>query len=367
MNREKTIIRAGILGIIVNIVLVIFKAIVGILANSIAIVLDALNNFSDALSSIITIIGTKLASKKPDKKHPFGHGRIEYFASVIIAILVLLAGITALKESIEKTIKPVHANYSIYSIIIISVAVIVKFVFGKHIKKIGESVNSKSLIAAGIDSIFDSVLSLSTLIAALISIIWNISLEGPLGIVLSIIIIKSSIDILKETIDDMIGVRIDSDLSIKLKDFINSFDNVYGTYDLNLNNYGPNTIIGSAHIEVPDNMLAKEIHMLTKEISYRVFDKFGIILTIGIYASNDSDKESKKIKEELEKTVKLYPNVLQIHGFYLDKKTNTIYFDLVIDFEEENSTKLRQRIVRDLKEKYPKYKYIVVIDADLSD
>lgn len=367
MNRDKIIIKTGILGIVVNIILVIFKATVGLIANSIAIILDAVNNLSDALSSIIAIIGTKLAAKKPDKKHPLGHGRIEYFASVIIAFIVLIAGVTALKESIEKTIHPVHAKYTIYSIIIVAVAVVVKFLFGRYVKKVGSSVNSKSLIAAGVDSMFDSVLSLSTLIAAIISILFSISLEGPLGIILSIIIIKSSIEILKETIDDMIGVRTDAELAKNLRKVINSFDSVYGTYDLNLNNYGPNKVIGSAHIEVPDNMTAKEIHKLTKNISYKVFEKFGIILTLGIYASNTSNKEGKAIKKELENIVKRHKHILQVHGFYFDKKEKSVYFDIIVDFEEENPNDLRDEIVNELKKKYNSYEYIVVLDADLSD
>ena len=366
MNREKTMIRAGILGIVVNVTLSTFKLIIGIIANSIAIILDAVNNISDTLSSIITIIGTKLAAKKPDKEHPFGHGRIEYITSTIIAIIVFIAGIMALKESIEKTIQPVQANYTKYSLIIIIVAIIVKIIYGNYIKKLGQSINSKGLIATGIDSIYDSVLTLSTLITAIISLTTHIYLEGPIGILISLFILKSSFDIIKDTIDDIIGTRIDSKLSKDIKKFINNFEEVNGTYDLNLANYGPNTLIGSAHIEISDKMTAKEIHKLTKEIAYKVFEKFGIILTVGIYA-NSNDKESKAIKKELSHLIKEYPSILQIHGFYLDKTTNTVYFDLVIDFNEENPTKLRKEIVRKLGKKYPKYKYIVVIDADLSD
>ena len=215
MERQKTIIKTSILGIIVNLILVAFKAIIGILVNSIAIILDAVNNSGDAMSSIITIIRTKLSGKAPDKKHPYGHGRIEYFAAVIIAIILVIAGVTAFKESFEKIINPIHANYSIASLIIIIVAIIVKFVYGRYVKKIGKEINSQSLIAAGTDAFMDSILSLTTLIAALISLIWNISLEGYLGVIISIIIIKSSIEILKETIDSMIGERADPELSKK--------------------------------------------------------------------------------------------------------------------------------------------------------
>ena len=184
MERNKTIIKTSIQGIIVNVILVIFKAEIGLIVNSIAIILDAVNNLSDALSSIITIIGTKLSSKRPDKKHPYGYGRIEYFSSVIIAVIVLVAGLTSLKESIEKIIHPEPAAYSVISLVIVIVAVFVKFFFGRYVKKQGEKLNSGSLVASGTDAISDSILSLSTFVAAIISMSFHISLEGYLGVII---------------------------------------------------------------------------------------------------------------------------------------------------------------------------------------
>ncbi|MBR1413895.1 MAG: cation transporter [Bacilli bacterium] len=367
MDREKIIINTSIKGIVVNIILVTFKAIVGFLANSIAIILDAVNNLSDALSSIITIIGTKLASKKPDKKHPYGHGRIEYFSSIIIAIIVLFAGGTALKESVVKIIHPEDTNYSYVSLFIVFVAIFVKLFFGKYVEKTGKKVNSGSLIASGKDAIFDSVLSLSTFITAIISLIFHISLEGIVGVVIALFIIKSSIEILKETVNDLIGIRIDSELSKKVKESINTFDVVAGTYDLNINTYGPNRMIGSCHIEIPDNLTASDIHKLTNQISYKIYQEYGIILTVGVYASNTSDKISKSIKDELFRLASKYKHILQIHGFYVDKENDTVYFDIVMDFEEENPLIIRDEIINILQKKYPKYTYLGVIDADLSD
>ena len=211
MDRDKKIIKVSIFGIIVNIILVIFKAVIGLIVNSIAIILDAVNNLSDALSSIITIIGTKLSSNRPDKKHPYGYGRIEYFSSVIIAVIVLVAGLTSLKESIEKIIHPEPAAYSVISLVIVIVAVFVKFFFGRYVKKQGEKLNSGSLVASGTDAISDSILSLSTFVAAIISMSFHISLEGYLGVIISLFILKSAYEILKETVNDMIGVRADSE------------------------------------------------------------------------------------------------------------------------------------------------------------
>ena len=367
MDRDKAIIKTSIKGIIVNIILVAFKATIGLIVNSIAIILDAINNLSDALSSIITIIGTKLASKKPDKKHPYGHGRIEYLASVLIAVIVLIAGLTAFKESVQKIINPEEANYTIVSLVIVAVAVIVKFIFGRYVKKVGINVNSQSLIASGADAIFDSVLSFSTLIAGIISIIWHISLEGILGAVISIFIIKSSIDILKETLNDIIGTRVENSFTNKIKEKINSFDKVEGCYDLILNNYGPNKIIGSVHIQVPDNLTARDIHALTNNISRTIYMEFGIILTIGIYASNTSDEQSRNIKEKLEQTINQYPEVLQMHGFYVDTENKSVLFDLIIDFECDNISETKQKIIESLRTEYPEYEFNINIDADFSD
>ena len=365
MDRKKIIIKTSILGIIVNLVLVAFKAIIGFLVNSIAIILDAVNNLTDALSSVITIIGTKLANKQPDKKHPYGHGRIEYFTSVIIAAIVLFAGASAIKESFLKIIDPGETDYSLVSMLIIAVAVVVKFVFGRYVKNTGKKVNSQSLVASGQDAFMDAVLSFTTLIAAIINYVWHLSLEGYLGVIIGLFIIKSSIEILREAVDSILGVRADGELSKKLKEKINSFQDVQGTYDLNLHNYGPSSIIASAHIQVRNDMTAEEIHILTRKIEYLIYGEFGIALTLGIYAANDSG-EYGEIKRELGKILKDYKNVLQVHGFYVDKKDN-VYFDLIIDFEENNREQIKNEIVNKLKQRYPKYNYNVIIDSDITD
>ena len=268
MDRKKTIVKTSVLGIVVNLILVVFKGAIGFLVNSIAIILDAVNNLTDALSSVITIIGTKLANKQPDKKHPYGHGRIEYFTSVIIAVIIMVAGIGAIKESIEKILSPDKIDYSIISLVIVAVAVVVKFVLGRHVKNVGKKVNSQSLVASGQDAFMDAVISFSTLVAAVINYIWHIGLEGYLGVIIGLFILKASIDILKEAVHSILGVRADSELSQNLKKRILTFKEVQGVYDLNLHNYGPSSVIASAHIQVRNDMTAEEIHILTREIEY---------------------------------------------------------------------------------------------------
>lgn len=365
MDRKRIIIKTSIIGIFVNLILVVFKAAIGILVNSIAIVLDAVNNLTDVLSSLVTIIGAKLANKAPDKKHPYGHGRIEYFSSVIIAVIILFAGVVAIKESIEKIVKPETTNYSTVSLIIIAVAVIVKFVLSKFVKANGKKANSQSLIASGEDAFMDSILSFSTLVTAIINYIWNIGLEGYLGVIIGLFIAKAAIEILGEAVNSILGVRADGELSKTLKKKILEFNEVQGVYDLNLHNYGPTSIVASAHIQVRNDMTAEEIHILTREIEYKIYEEFGITLTIGIYAANDKG-EYGEIKKALGKIIKEYPHILQLHGFYVDKENN-VYFDLIIDFEAEDKEKLKSEIVEKIKEKYPNYNYNVIIDSDITD
>lgn len=365
MERNKKIIKTSVIGIIANVVLVVFKMIVGLLANSIAIVLDAVNNLTDVLSASVTIIGTKLAHKKPDKEHPYGHGRIEYFTSVIIGAIILGAGVAAIKESFVKIITPDNTEYSFISLIIVAVAIFVKLFLSSYYKEVGNKVKSQSLVASGQDAFNDAVLGFTTLISGILNFIWHINIEGYLGVLIGIFILKASYEILKDSINLILGVRADGELSKKLKESINKFPEVQGTYDLNLHNYGPSNIIASAHIQVRNDMTAEEIHILTREIEYAIYAEFSIVLTLGIYAANDKG-EYGEIKKELNNIIKNYKEILQVHGFYVDTKNN-IFFDLIFDFKTENREKIKNEIVQKVKEKYPKYNCNVIIDLDVTD
>ncbi|MDR0912756.1 MAG: cation diffusion facilitator family transporter [Methanobrevibacter sp.] len=365
-DRQGKIIQTSIIGIIVNLILVVFKAIIGILVNSIAITLDAVNNLTDALSSIITIIGAKLAGRAPDKNHPYGYGRIEYFSGVIIAVIVLIAGLTALWESFPKIFHPVVASYTTISLVIVAVAVVVKIFLGKYVKNVGLKINSPSLVASGSDALFDSILSLSTLIAAIISIFWHISLEGILGVIISLVIIKASIDMLSDTVNSMMGVRVDHELARKLKDRINSFDLVHGAYDLILHNYGPEEMMGSVHVEVDDNLTAKDIHTLSRDITQTIYKEFGILLSIGVYATNTDNQEHTHIKQDLMNIISDYPEVLQVHGFYIYPDVDVVTFDIIIDFKADRD-KVITAILGKIKTLYPEYKFYPIFDADFSD
>ena len=368
MEREKIIIRTSIKGIIANVFLAVFKAIIGVISNSIAIVLDAVNNLSDALSSVITIVGTKLAGKAPDKEHPYGHGRIEYLSAMIISIIVLYAGFTSFIESAKKIISPEKPDYTMISIGIIIVAVIVKIVLGLYVKKTGEKVNSESLIDSGKDALMDAVISFSTVVAAVIFLTLHISLEAWLGLIISVIIIKSGVGMLKSTLNQILGKRVDRDLTLGIKNTVNSYKNVYGAFDLILNDYGPDTYLGSIHIEVPDTMTADEIDELTRRISKDVFEKHSVIMTaIGIYSINTQNEEIIKIREKISKIVHSFETVIQMHGFYINEKEKTINFDVIIDFADKQREDTFKSINEKIQKEFPDYKLNITLDYDISD
>lgn len=364
MKREAEIVKVSIYGILVNLILVGFKATVGLIAGSISIVLDAVNNLTDAMSSIVTIVGVKLSQKKPDRKHPFGYGRIEYFSALIVAMIVLAAGLVAFKESIEKIIMPEEADYSVVSLVIVGVAVFVKFFFGRYVKKKGEKLNSGSLRASGIDAISDAALSLSVLVGALISFFWHVNLDGYIGVLISVVIVKTAIGIMIDAANDLIGTRDEDNLSQKIRKTIAGMDEVQGVYDLTLHNYGPNKKIASAHIQVADEMKTREIHRLSRRIEVKIFEKYGVILTLGVYAANNSGI-AKKMRESVVEILKNYPTVKQMHGFYLDEEYNLVTFDLIFDFAEKDVESKAEEIRKKFKKLYPKYNVFVVLDTDL--
>ncbi|MBP3723136.1 MAG: cation transporter [Selenomonadaceae bacterium] len=367
-SREKIIVNASVVGIVANVLLAAFKAAVGLMANSIAIVLDAVNNISDAASSIITIVGAKLAAKEPNKEHPFGYGRIEYMSAVIISVIVLYAGLTSLTESAKQIFNPETPSYDATALIIVAVAVVIKIFLGRYVKSVGEKVNSDALINSGEDAKLDSVISASTLVAAVIFLTFNIAVEAYLGVIISLVIIKAGIDMLKETLSKILGERNDIELDKKIKETVTSFTGVRGAYDLVLNNYGPDTWRGSVHIEVPDTYGADKLDKMLREIMVEVFKKHRVLLTaIGVYSFNTKDEEVKIIEEKVRKIVFSYPYVRQIHGFYLTKETKNIRFDLVISFDAKSRNEAFKEAVEKVKEEFPDYEISAVMDTDFAE
>ena len=367
-SRDSIIIRTSVIGILANIALAAFKAVVGLSSNSIAIVMDAVNNLSDAASSVITIVGTKLAGREPDKKHPFGYGRIEYLSATIISLLVLYAGITAFTESVKKIIHPDTPDYGAAALIIVAAAVVVKLLLGRYVKGIGEKVNSDSLKGSGEDATLDSVISASTLVAAAIYLFFHISLEAWLGAIIAVVIIKSGVEMLRDTLSKILGERVDAQLAAEMKATIRENPEVRGAYDLILHDYGPDLYNGSGHIEVPDTMTADELDRLNRKITREVYDKHGVALTaISVYSYNTKDPEAAEVRNRVSKIVTADPYVREMHGFYMDKIEKRMRFDVVVSFDAEDRNKVYREVCEKVQREFPDYKLLIAMDADFSE
>ena len=367
ISRDAVIVRTSVVGIVTNVFLAAFKAVIGIASNSIAVILDAVNNLSDALSSIITIVGTKLAGMLPDKKHPLGYGRIEYLSAMIVSGIVLYAGITSAVASVKKIFRPEKPDYSTVSLVIIAVAVVVKLILGRYVKAQGKKVNSGSLIASGADASFDAVLSSSVLASALIYLASGVSLEAWVGAVISVAIVRSGIGMMKETLDDILGTRADQETTRRIKEILRGIPGVRGAYDLLISDYGPGKNFASVHLELPDTMTVEELDRLTRRAEAKVYKETGVVLAgVGVYSYNTGNDEASRIRDDVIARVTAHEWALQLHGFYLDVERKEMRFDVVMSFSVQPKEGLAI-LRKEIREAYPGYTVRISPDVDLSD
>ena len=367
-EREKGIVRAGILGIAANILLAVFKLIAGLAASSIALILDAVNNLSDVLSSLVTVVGIRMAGRPADREHPWGHGRMEYLSAEIVAVAILYAGITSLVEAAERAIHPVVPAYSPLTFIVAGTAVAVKLLLGRYVTKQGAKYASDSLTNAGKDALWDAVITGATLIGAAVYLWRRVNLEAWLGILISLFIIKAGVDMLRQTVSKILGERVDSELSRAVRETVCETEGVIGAYDLVLNGYGPGKWIGSVNVEVPDTWTADRIDTLSREISRRVAAVHGVVLSsVGIYSRNSTDDEAKEMRSRITEAVMAEPYVLQLHGFYFDLADKRVQFDLVVDFLAPDQEAVTRRVLQKVQEMYPEFEISIRHDLDMSD
>ena len=367
MDRSREIIRTSVIGIVANVLLASFKAVVGLLAHSVAVVLDAVNNLSDAFSSVITIIGTKLSMRPADSEHPFGYGRVEYFSAIIIAVIVLTTGITSLVESVKKIIHPTAPDYTTVTLVVIIVAILTKLALGWYVRKKGKQLDSDALVASGSDALFDAVITLATLVSAGVMLIWNVSLDGYLGALISLVIIKAGIEMLASPINQLLGAQAPPDLIRRIKTDVGGMDPVQGVFDIILHGYGPNLSIGSLHIGVPDTMTAHEIHGLTRKITEQMLTQYGIIMTVGVYSVATGDDSDAEIQRKVIQTLTRQEHILQVHGFYYDKAANCASIDVVPDRTVTDDAAFIDLLSDQLKAAVPDVPVSVFIDHNYSD
>ena len=363
-ERTRSITRTSLIGIGANLLLAAFKAAVGAAAGSVSVVLDAINNLTDALSSVLTIVGVKLSRRPPDAKHPFGYGRIEYFSAVAISALVLAAGAGALVESARKILHPVAPEYGVASITVIAVAVAAKLALGRYVSVQGRRCNSDALVASGADATFDALISAATLVGALVLLVSGVNLDGWIGAAISVFVVKSGIEMLLSSMGSIMGRRPDAEATRPVRSTIASINGVLGVHDLILHNYGPDAAIGSVHIEVAADLDATEVHRIAHEVQMKAMEVHRIVLTVGIYAIDPLRKAERDV---IECAAMRHPGVLDVHGVVFDDKKSLVYFDLLVDFSVSDRHALKTALAKELSPLFAGRRIEIGVDSNYSD
>ncbi len=358
---------AGAVGIISNLILCAFKILSGIIFGSISILADGINNLSDASASLITLLGFKIASKKPDKDHPYGHGRSEYLTGLAVSIMIILIGIELFRSSLLKTIHPEAIEFSWLSVTVLACAILIKLWQASFNKSIGKLIDSDALIATAADSRNDVISTSAVLVATLVSGFTNLNLDGPMGIVVALFILWSGIGLVRETISPILGQPPDPETVKAISDVITAHDSVIGIHDLLVHDYGPGRLFASVHAEVDGSRDVFEIHDDIDNIEVEVLEKLGILLTIHMDPVDVGNPAVEQAKEHIRAVTSAIDGVLSFHDVRLvDGPTHTnVVFDIVKDHScSYDDAKLRQLIRDGLKECDPKYNAVITIDSN---
>lgn len=363
--RQKYGTLSSIVGIICNVLLFLIKYAMGTLSHSISIVSDAFNNLSDCAGCLVTLLGYKMASKPADKNHPFGHGRMEYLTSLIIAALIIFVGIELLKNSVEKIINPVEIRFSFAVLISLVFSIAVKLWMAVFNAELGKKINSSVLAATAKDSKSDVIATSATLIALICSLFTALPVDGVMGLLVSVFILKSGYDIVKDTVDELLGKPADPEIINHIKEYVLKNDKIIGIHDLIIHSYGPGNMIGSCHVEVKSNESFTEVHDIVDSIEREIHNNLNILMTIHMDPIEVNDMLTNKCKKLVNNIIHSIDSSLDLHDFRIvsgESHTNLI-FDLVVPFEcKYSNEELKQKIDMQLSKENINYYTVIVFD-----
>ncbi|AJH01849.1 cation diffusion facilitator family transporter [Clostridium beijerinckii] len=357
----------GIIGIVVNIILFIIKLSVGVIVSSIAIMADAFNNLSDAASSLITILGFKLSNKPADREHPFGHGRIEYLSALIVAFMVMLVGLQFIKSSFERIVNPSPVAFELVSFILLIVSIFFKIWLSKFNKFIGEKINSSALKAASTDALGDVFTTTCVAISFLASKFTSFPIDGYIGMFVALFIVYAGFNLVKDTINPLLGEAPDPELVESIEKMVLSYDNILGSHDLIIHNYGPGKCMASIHAEIPGNINVVDIHEVIDKAEREISKALKIYLVIHIDPICVIEGEVKEAYDDILSIIEKYDYIESIHDFRVVGKGDikNLIFDVVIESSKKLSitdTELINIISEGVKKYHPSYNCVITID-----
>lgn len=340
-TREGMIAGTSGLGIVVNLLVASIKVILGLLSSSIAIVSEGVNNAADALTSVLTLIGTKLAGKKPDEKHPFGYGRIEYLTSLIIAILILITGFEMLTSAVTLIFHPKEMDISVVALLAVAISAVIKFFLGVYTIKMGKKADSGALVAVGLDCRNDSFVSVVTILSAVIFLVFHISVDAYVGVFTSFLILKAGYEVLKDTVSELLGRPGEAELAAQLYKEIRATDGVLNAADMMLHNYGPDAYSGSVNLELDHDMTVGEVYEFLHDLQLRIMRDYHVTMVFGIYAVDNDHEEVREIRKSIAAFVRDQEHVKSFHAVYLDPHSDKLYCDLTVDYKLRDWDALR--------------------------
>lgn len=363
-SREGIISGTSALGIIVNLLIAAMKVILGMLANSIAIISEGVNNASDALTSVLTLVGTKLAGKKPDAKHPFGHGRIEYLTSLTIAILIIVTGVEMLISAVGLIFNPEEMDISIVALVAVAISAVIKFFLGIFTIKQGKRADSGALVAVGLDCRNDSFVSVITILSAVVFLVFDFSIDAYVGVFTSLLILKAGVEVLLETLSELLGRPGDAELAAKLYKEIRATEGVLGAADMMLHNYGPEAYSGSVNIEIDHEKTVGEIYEIIHALQLRIMREYKVTMVFGIYAVDNDHEDVKQIRKTIADFVVGQEHVKSFHAVYLDPNSPRLYCDLIVDYDLKDWESLRGEFTAYMGEHFPQNEIVLTVETE---
>ena len=363
-SREGTAVTVSGLNILVNLIFAAIKVVIGLAVSSIAVVSEGVNNATDSATSLITIVGTKLSAKHPTEKHPFGFGRIEYLTSLLISVLILFTGAELMESSVKRIFEPQEMSISYVTMAIIAVSALVKLALGLYTIKEGRRVDSSSLVALGTECRSDSVVSVITLVTALVFLVFHVSLDAYAGIIMSLIVLKAGFEVLKETLSDILGQAGEKELAQELYRIIRAEPLVLNAADMMLHNYGPDAYSGSVNVEIDHSKTVGEVYAALHELQLRIMHEKHITMVFGIYAVDRDHAQIRQLREQVAAFVREQKHVTSYHALYIHPNGKDLYVDLVVDYDLADWEALRKEFTSYMAELYPDKHLELVIETN---
>lgn len=363
-SREGIITATSGLNIIANILIALSKIVIGMITSSVAIMSEGINNASDVLTSVLAFLGAKLAQKHPDDKHPFGYGRIEYLASLVIATIIVVAGFEMFKSAVDLIFHPAELKVSYISLAIVAVTAVIKFALGTYTIAMGKKAESNSLVGVGSECRGDSFASVITIVSSIIFLVFHKNVDAFAGVLVSILIMRAGFEVLQETVGDLLGRAGEEELAKKLYKEIRSTEGIYSAADMMLHNYGPDDWSGSVNVEIDHKKTVGDVYEFLHDLQLRIMHEYNVTMVFGIYAVDNDSEGGKELRRTIAAFTKDQKHVKSFHAVYRQEETKTIYCDFIVDYDLEDWDGLRAEFEAYMAEKYPEYKIELVIETE---